>query len=67
MTNMNYIVTPTTVACLVDAYLDQDDERFRLWIDFIVKACENAGNIRAAEKIRRRLAGIRQASTVVLD
>ena len=67
MTNMNYIVTPTTVAHLVDAYLDQDDERFRLWIDFYAKACESAGNIKGAELIRRRMAGIRQAPIVVLD
>lgn len=64
---MNQIST-VTIGKLIEAHREGDEQKFKTYVDFIVKAYEEQGNDRAANIIRSNYTGdYGEQGKVVLD
>lgn len=62
------VIGPTTIAKLIEAHIDDDDEKFFSYANFIADAYEEQGEDNAAKIIRKRISGeYKTAPVVVLD
>ncbi len=62
------VIGPTTIAKLIEAHIDNDDEKFFSYANFIADAYEEQGKDNAAKIIRNRISGeYKTAPRVVLD
>lgn len=62
------VVSVSTIGNLISAHIDGDDEKFLIYANFIADAYEEAGEVRCARIIRKRIDGTyKDDSTVTLD
>lgn len=62
------IVNATTIGILISAHMENDNEKFLAYANFIANAYEEAGEERSARIIRKRIDGTyKNEPTVTLD
>lgn len=65
---MSKIISAVTIANLIEAHMDKDEQRFLNWANYIADAYEENGETSKAKLIRRRISGEYKNSPVaVLD
>ena len=62
------VISVSTIGNLISAHMEGDNEKFLIFANFIADAYEEAGEVRCARIIRKRIDGTyKNDSTVTLD
>lgn len=61
------VANAVSIANLIKAHKEKDEEKFYIWANFIADAYEDAGDSLSAKIIRYRIDGLKSKSKCCLD